>query len=398
MKVLLPYDTLLCRCAVFVEVSLMSMTRKISIFLLMLLASCQTEAEMTQFALPNPTAEVAQVLSTGTLIPTANLLPSRTRTIPPTATDTPTRTLTPTMTDTPTLTPTLTDTPTLTLTSTLIPSPTAITPDASYTPPPTWTPPPPNPAAQIADHYVFRRPISDNATNWISRTYPYGGTNGGRLQVHHGVDIQNPTGTAILAVADGTVFYAGDDLSTLFGPINNYYGNLVVIQHNFNTPQNEPLFTLYGHMDRVMVQAGQSVSSGDMIGTVGGTGVAQGPHLHFEVRAGDPYSFSATRNPELWMRPFPTFGTLAGRVRDADGNRLFDVTLRVESTDITRYAFSYADTSVNPDPEFGEDFTLGDLPANYYTVTVSDGNRARFQQIVYVYPNRTTWIDVQLNR
>ena len=83
---------------------------------------------------------------------------------------------------------------------------------------------------------------------------------------------------------------------------------------------------------------------------------------------------------------------------DANGNRLFDVTLRVESSDISRYAFSYADTSLNPDPTFGEDFTLGDLPANYYTVTVSDGSRVRFQQIVYVYPNRTTWLEVQLNR
>jgi murein DD-endopeptidase MepM/ murein hydrolase activator NlpD len=180
--------------------------------------------------------------------------------------------------------------------------------------------------------------------------------------------------------------------------MNNYYGNLVVIQHNFNTPENEPLFTLYGHMDRVTVQTGQAVRAGDAIGTVGSTGVAQGPHLHFEVRAGDPYSFSATRNPELWMRPFQTFGTLAGRVTDADGNVLYEVTLRVESTDITRYTFSYADTSVNSDTTFHENFTLGDLPANYYTVTVSDGNRARFRQIVYVYPNRTTWLDVQLSR
>lgn len=336
--------------------------------------------------------------STNTPVPTANLVPSRTRTLPPTRTHTPTRSLTPT----PTLTPSYTLTPSLTPTETLTPSPisspTRMTPDASYTPPPTWTPPPPNPGAQIADHYAFSRPISDHATNWIARTYPYGGTSGGRLQVHHGVDIQNPTGIAILAVADGTVVYAGDDLNVRFAPINNYYGNLVVVQHNFNTPEGEPLFTLYGHMSQVSVQVGQGVAVGDILGTVGGTGVAQGPHLHLEVRVGDYYNFDNTRNPELWIRPFPTFGTLAGRVTDADGNLLYDVTLRIESTDITRYAFSYADASVNSDPAFGENFTLGDLPANYYTVIVSDGNRARFQQIVYIYPNRTTWLDVQLDR
>jgi murein DD-endopeptidase MepM/ murein hydrolase activator NlpD len=146
------------------------------------------------------------------------------------------------------------------------------------------------------------------------------------------------------------------------------------------------------------VLTGQTVQTGDILGEVGGTGVAQGPHLHLEVRVGDFHSFDATRNPELWMRPYPGFGTLAGRVTDADGNILYEVTLRVESTDISRYTFSYADTSVNSDPAFGENYTLGDLPANYYTVTVSDGTRARFQQIVYVYPNRTTWLDVQLNR
>jgi murein DD-endopeptidase MepM/ murein hydrolase activator NlpD len=362
-----------------------------------LLAACQSDAQQTPFVATIPVLNVAQV-STNTLVPTANPLPSRTRTIPPTDTNTPTPSLTPTETTTPSLTPTITDTPTITLTSSLISSPTLITPDASYTQPPTWTPPPPDPASQIADHYAFGRPISDNATNWISRTYPYGGTNGGRLQVHHGVDIQNPTGTLILAVADGTVAYAGNDLSTLFGPISNYYGNLVVIQHNFNTPENDPLYSLYGHMDQVAVQTGQAVSAGDILGTVGGTGVAQGPHLHFEVRVGDPHNFDATRNPELWMRPFQTFGTLAGRVTDADDNLLYEVTLRVESTDITRYAFSYADTSVHSDPAFHETFTLGDLPANYYTVTVSDGNRARFRQIVYIYPNRTTWLNVQLNR
>ena len=373
--------------------------RLISLLVISLIvAGCRVESLPPQPIQSTSSAVNVAQFVTNTPFPTANLLPSRTRTIPPTATVTPTSTQTSTQTLTPSPTPTETQTPTVTLTTSLIPSPTRLTPDGSYTPPPTWTPPPANPAAQIADHYAFSRPISDVATNWISRTYPYGGTSGGRLQVHHGVDMQNPVGIPVRAVADGTVVWAGDDLTTLFAPINNYYGNLVVIQHNFNTPEGEALFSLYGHMNFVSVQTGQTVQTGDILGEVGGTGVAQGPHLHLEVRVGDFHSFDATRNPELWMRPYPGFGTLAGRVTDADGNLLYDVTLRVESTDISRYAFSYADTSVNPDPAFNENFTLGDLPANYYTVTVSDGNRARFQQIVYVYPNRTTWLDVQLNR
>jgi murein DD-endopeptidase MepM/ murein hydrolase activator NlpD len=129
---------------------------------------------------------------------------------------------------------------------------------------------------------------------------------------------------------------------------------------------------------------------------VGDSGIAMGPHLHFEVRVGDPYSFAATRNPELWIYPYQTFGTLMGVVTDANGTVLRDVTIQVKSTDITRYAFSYADDTVNSDPAFGENFTLGDLPANYYEVSVNDNGRVRFQQLVYVYPSRTTWVEVKL--
>jgi murein DD-endopeptidase MepM/ murein hydrolase activator NlpD len=334
-----------------------------------------------------------------TAVPTANPLPSVTPSVPPTITPTPTLTFTPSVTPSVTPSPTRTLTPTIAPTTTPIASATPTDPsnDPNFTPPPTWTPPPANPSVQIADHYVFARPIPDYGQNWANRVYAYGSTAGGRLQVHKGVDMENPTGTQILAVADGTVVYAGDDLSNLLGPINNYYGNVVVIQHPIASSEGLPVFSLYGHMDSIRVQSGQAVTRGTQLGTVGGTGVALGPHLHFEVRVGDPFGFDATRNPELWIRPYPTFGTLAGIVRDSAGNRLFDVTINVRSSDISRFAFSYKDTSVNPDPVFNENFVLGDLPANYYEVSVNDNGRVRFQQIIYIYPNRTTWLEIVLN-
>jgi murein DD-endopeptidase MepM/ murein hydrolase activator NlpD len=375
----------------------------ITISFLLLLAACQPSSAVTPFAATIPpsnangsSADVAQKM---TAVPTAHPLASRTPTLPPTATFTPTRTPTITPTPTDTLTPTNTFTPTNTSTPVPIASATPTDPasDPNYTPEPTWTAPPADPAVQIADHYHFRRPISDSGVNYVARTYPYGGTAGGGLQVHHGVDMENPTGTGIMAAADGVVLYAGDDSGTMFGPQNTYYGNLVVIQHGFTTTDGQPVFSLYGHMSRVDVQAGQAVKQGDQIGVVGASGVAFGPHLHFEVRVGDAYSFDATRNPELWIFPYQGYGTLSGRVTDSSGTVLYDVTIQVKSTDISRYAFSYADNTVHGDSVFNENFVLGDLPANYYEVSVNDNGRVRFQKLVYVYKNRTTWIDIKLN-
>jgi murein DD-endopeptidase MepM/ murein hydrolase activator NlpD len=371
---------------------------RLIVLIVVLAAACQPAAEATPFAATLPAGETpTEAVRVFTLVPTANLLPSRTPTLPPTATWTPSPT--PTVTPSPTATLTVTPSP-IPPTGTPIPSATPTDPadDPNNTPAPTWTPPPPNPATQINDHYEFSRPVSDSGRNFANRVYPYGSTAGGRLNIHHGVDMENPTGTPVLAASDGTVFYAGDDLTALFGPIPDFYGYVIVIQHPIVTPEGLPVYTLYGHLETYEVQTGQVVTRGVRIGMVGGRGVALGPHLHFEVRVGDPYDYGATRNPELWMRPYPTFGTLAGIVKDANGNRLYDVTLNVRSSDIARFAFSYAGDSVNPDAVFNENFVLGDLPANYYEVSVNDAGRVRFRQIVYVYPNRTTWLEVVLNR
>lgn len=369
----------------------------------MFLAGCG-ESVPTPFAVTIPAAQSVNVIPSSTPSHTPTVTPTPTTTNTPTYTPTYTPSLTPTLTYTPTNTPTPTITPSLTPSSTSTPIPTATfsnpADDPNYTPPPSWTPPPENPGATLNDHYQLRRPISDGGTNWIDRTYPYGSTGGGRFRVHHGVEFQNPSGTPVLAAGNGMVFYAGGDISNVFGPQPNYYGNIVIIQHSFTSPEGLPVYSVYGHLSRVDVTTGQSIGVGERIGVVGAEGVALGPHLHFEVRVGDPNSFFATRNPELWIYPYFGFGTLAGRVTDSSGNILRDVTIQVDSAtgkrDVSRFAFSYAADSVNSDPAFGENFTLGDLPANYYDVTVRANGRRLFQQVVYVYPNKTTWLNIRL--
>ncbi|MEM6527614.1 MAG: peptidoglycan DD-metalloendopeptidase family protein [Chloroflexota bacterium] len=376
-----------------------------------LMAACSPQAA-TPFAATIPAAQSVNVAPTATpsdtptatFTPTETLTPTPTSTLTPTAT--PTDTLTPTITPSPTSTLTPTVTPTLTPSDTPTPIPTAtptgVSDDPNATPPPSWTPQPDNPAVFLDDHYRLNRPIAASGRNFVDRVYPYGSTAGGRYRVHHGVEFQNPNGTPVLAAADGTVYYAGSDFERVFGPQPNYYGNLVVIQHGFRTPQGETVFTLYGHLSRVEVETGDAVAAGDQIGAVGAEGVAIGAHLHFEVRAGDGDSFDATRNPDLWIFPFGGFGTLAGTVTDAGGNPLRDVTIQVDPAngqdELSRFAYSYAGDSVNSDPDFGENYTLGDLPANYYDVTVRADGRRLFQQVVYVYPNRTTRLDIQLDQ
>lgn len=94
------------------------------------------------------------------------------------------------------------------------------------------------------------------------------GSRWGRL--HSGIDIGAPNGTAIVAAAGGTVTYAGYS--------GNGYGNHFIITHG-NGVQ-----TLYAHCTDLYVTAGQTVSQGQLVATVGSTGNSTGNHLHFEVR------------------------------------------------------------------------------------------------------------------
>ncbi len=91
---------------------------------------------------------------------------------------------------------------------------------------------------------------------------------------YNGVDLAAPVGTPLLASAEGEVIIAKQS------GWNGGYGGYVVIQHN-NGSQ-----TLYSHASRVDVSVGQHVNRGEVIGAVGATGKATGPHVHFEIRNG----------------------------------------------------------------------------------------------------------------
>lgn len=91
---------------------------------------------------------------------------------------------------------------------------------------------------------------------------------GGRR--HTGIDFPAPSGTPVGAAGRGVVTFAGHN--------DGGYGNLVVVAHRLGFE------TWYAHLQRIDVVRGQSVAGGVIVGRVGATGHATGPHLHFEVR------------------------------------------------------------------------------------------------------------------
>lgn len=231
---------------------------------------------------------------------------------------------------------------------------------------------------EIEDHFWFTRPFTDDYQTWGSYYYPYGTNAGGQYFWHRGIDVQNPQSTTIIAVDDGTVTHAGPDDRILLGPWPDFYGQAVIIKHN-RTWQGQPVYTLYGHVSRVLVQNGQQVKRGDPIAEVGQLGVALGPHLHLEVRLGAG-TYEDTRNPDLWVIPDPGFGAISGRVVDYQNyfvpQQLVTLHLANSPSKFWRQTFTYPDNVVSSDDQYVETFTFSDVPAGSYLLkTFFDGQQ-----------------------
>lgn len=257
----------------------------------------------------------------------------------------------------------------------------------------TETPPPPTPDDGLpADHYVMDRPFTSAYVDFAARTYSYGLTAGGQYRPHAGQDFNNMEGTPVLAAANSIVEFAGSDAADMFGPQLNFYGNLIVLRLDY-TYNGQSVYALYGHLSSVGVQTGQTVAAKQEIGLVGGTGVAAGgAHLHFEVRVGDPRSYaSSTRNPDLWIKPYYGYGTIAGKIADAAGNYLPEVSITIRGANRVLYTYTYAGPMNIPDAAWGENWTYGDLQEGWYTVTFKTNRTHTYD--VYVRAGRTSWVE-----
>jgi hypothetical protein len=224
----------------------------------------------------------------------------------------------------------------------------------------------------IEGHFLLQRPIRPPAHDLVDPFYGYGSTASGTRDPHHGVEFVNASGTPVYAAADGTVIFAGPDEKAIYAPWGNFYGNLVVIEHQ------DDLFTFYAHLSKLDVMERDNVSAGDKIGEVGRTGGAIGSHLHFEVRQEDVEDYFAAQNPELWLVPAKDesgnfFGTLMISVLSGDGQLLKNANFTIGQ---------YADPSQSPikilygttyssDMLRGEEnAAFGELRAGHYRIVV----------------------------
>lgn len=288
------------------------------------------------------------------------------------------------------------------------PSPT-VTPSPTSTPIPSisgrgrlWSTFTPLPATEN-DHYWIGNPFGGiSANRSASPSYQFGSTAGNRYRPHHGIDISNPSGTPIRAGVVGEVVHAGLDDPELLGPYNNFYGNTVVILLDQRLPVaggELDVYVLYGHLSEVSADVGARVQPDDIVGRVGMTGIAIGPHLHVEVRLG-ANTYAHTVNPYLWMEPPAGSGTVAVRVITADGHTWAGAKVSVARFEggaavWARQIETYLDTeNIGPDPIWGENGAMGDVPAGtYYLIGNIEGEaiRAEFE----VQPGETTFIEVR---
>jgi murein DD-endopeptidase MepM/ murein hydrolase activator NlpD len=241
------------------------------------------------------------------------------------------------------------------------------------------------------DHFYFAAPIAATYPGDPVWDYRYGGIYFGPDVIHSGIDLPAPRGAEVLAAGPGTVVWAGIGLySGSRYNLKDPYGLAVAIRHDFGY-NNQPLYTVYAHMEDVIVMVGQWVNTGDMLGTVGDTGMTTGPHLHFEVRLGEN-DFWMTRNPELWVSPPQGYGVLAGRVMSTYGQRLdsYMVLLKSLETEKQYSVNTYGPLTVNNDAYYNENVVLGDLPAGVYELNIPYGALNRKQNI-QILPGQITY-------
>lgn len=139
-------------------------------------------------------------------------------------------------------------------------------------------------ALDLKDVPKYKKGLLDYPLSSVRLTQKYGKTSFTRWYTfHNGIDYAAPTGTKVLAAADGKVVGAGNN--------GRYaYGRWIAIDHG------NGLTTMYGHLSSQSAKKGAKVNKGDTIGKSGNTGYSTGPHLHFTVFSTKSFDVVPSKN------------------------------------------------------------------------------------------------------
>ncbi|MFN8381975.1 MAG: M23 family metallopeptidase [Anaerolineales bacterium] len=239
---------------------------------------------------------------------------------------------------------------------------------------------------------TFKNPLGLDSPLTIARSYSYGSTENGKRDPHRGVDLESKEGEPVYAPAVGTVIFAGRDHDRVYTPWDDYYGNLIVLQHE------DGLFTLYGHLSQINVSVGTQVNIGDVMGAVGHTGVAIGSHLHFEVRiGGNGTDFYSTENPELWLPLVEGMGGIAFKIDAGNAPKLQrQLVLYRYVPGKNKIAKKYYFSSYPKSFEHNnEDWAINGLPPGRYRIAFGDSGNL-YERIVNVEVGKLTQVVVKL--
>ena len=211
---------------------------------------------------------------------------------------------------------------------------------------------------------------------------------------HRGLDFPNPLGTEVFVVANGVVVDMEEGIPNGTFPANSTrFGNFVLIRHNAllnhydqTSDTTAYAYTIYAHLrqDSVIPDVGDTVTAGTHIADIDSTGNSSGHHLHFQVVLNpstdldniklDPNTLDSenrSRNPELWLAPYPGTGAAIGQVSDSNGNPVGNLVVCgiQKQAPTTGYVSSrtYSFPWANPDDILHENFGTTDVrPGTYY--------------------------------
>jgi len=250
------------------------------------------------------------------------------------------------------------------------------------------------------DHFLLENPLDFENIVWPTSEYRYGYRVNELGTLHTGLDIPALKGTPVLASGEGIVEFAGYGLLYGAGNKKDPYGIAVKIRHT-EKYTGQTIYTVYAHLEKALVEDGDEVETGQIIGTVGLTGNTSGPHLHFEVRIRtDEGQF--IQNPELWLTPPLEHGVLTGRLTNQSGYQLFGWEFILTSLEsgrewvIKTYDMNVITRHAN-DTYFKENYVLSDLPAGSYQVSMWY-NYKHYRSIIEINPGVINYVNFEGTR